>query len=286
MTEPGAQKNEDDRAAGVAGSSGADGEVNETKILGASDLGTNPYADDSAPGAPDYSGYGSYGSGTGDFGYGQASGTSDTGYPGQGYAGQDYSGQGYQSGYQAPGYPGQEFPGAYPGQDYQAPGYQTPGYQSPGYQAPGYQPGYPASGYGIAPGNPAYPGYPGYASSPKSKVAGALLAFFLGGFGAHNFYFGKKGKAVAQLILTLGSWIVMIAGFIFIGAGVDSYDYYNSYGYHTYGDNDGLIATGVILIILAGLVMTAVGIWAFVEFIMILIGSGGYDRDEQGRQVQ
>lgn len=37
----------------------------------------------------------------------------------------------------------------------------------------------------------------------KSKTTAALLAFLLGGFGAHNFYLGYTGKAIAQLLLTI-----------------------------------------------------------------------------------
>ena len=38
---------------------------------------------------------------------------------------------------------------------------------------------------------------------PKSKVAAALLAFFLGSFGIHNFYLGYNSKGLAQLLLTV-----------------------------------------------------------------------------------
>lgn len=38
---------------------------------------------------------------------------------------------------------------------------------------------------------------------PKSKVAAALFAFFLGGFGAHKFYLGYTGPGVALLISTI-----------------------------------------------------------------------------------
>jgi len=37
----------------------------------------------------------------------------------------------------------------------------------------------------------------------KSALAGALLAFFLGTLGIHNFYLGYTSKAVTQLLLTL-----------------------------------------------------------------------------------
>lgn len=37
--------------------------------------------------------------------------------------------------------------------------------------------------------------------SSKSRLVAALLAFFLGEFGAHRFYVGKKSSAIWQLIL-------------------------------------------------------------------------------------
>lgn len=40
-------------------------------------------------------------------------------------------------------------------------------------------------------------------SDGKSKIAAALLAFFLGAFGVHNFYLGKKGTATTQLLITV-----------------------------------------------------------------------------------
>jgi TM2 domain len=38
---------------------------------------------------------------------------------------------------------------------------------------------------------------------PKSKVAAALLAFFLGEFGVHNFYLGRNGLGMTQLLVTV-----------------------------------------------------------------------------------
>jgi len=67
--------------------------------------------------------------------------------------------------------------------------------------------------------------------APKSKIAAALLAFFLGAFGIHNFYLGRTAIGVTQLLLaTIGG------------------------------------------ILTCGLATIGVGIWAFVEFIMILCG--------------
>lgn len=65
-----------------------------------------------------------------------------------------------------------------------------------------------------------------YDANKKSSVVAYLLWFFLGMFGAHNFYLKRIGIAVAQLILTItviGSivtlvWIIvdafLIPGFV------------------------------------------------------------------------
>ena len=81
--------------------------------------------------------------------------------------------------------------------------------------------------------------------SPKSQVAAALLAFFLGTLGAHNFYLGYTRKGVAQLLLTVVGWLT---AFLLIG-----------------------------LVFLA-----VVGVWAFIEFILILLRSGALGRDARG----
>ena len=73
--------------------------------------------------------------------------------------------------------------------------------------------------------------------SDKSYIAAALLAFFLGGLGAHNFYLGYKKKAIIQLTMCLLSILTL------------------------------------------GISGLAAGIWAFVEFILILTGSISTDGD-------
>ena len=136
------------------------------------------------------------------------------------------------------------------------PGHQQNGYQQSGYQQQGYQGGHPQGHHNLpaqqqwqgAPANFA-PQHQGYGvpmhQEPKSKVAAALLAFFLGVFGAHNFYLGKTGRGVAQLGLF---FFGLISSFFLIG-----------------------------IFILIGL-----EIWVLVEFIMILVGSGSMARDAKG----
>jgi TM2 domain-containing membrane protein YozV len=59
--------------------------------------------------------------------------------------------------------------------------------------------------------NPFPPSYPGYAQPPypyveqKSKVAAALLAFFLGGLGIHGFYLGNNAMGFCMLLISIFS---------------------------------------------------------------------------------
>ncbi|EJW09706.1 hypothetical protein A33M_1044 [Rhodovulum sp. PH10] len=42
-----------------------------------------------------------------------------------------------------------------------------------------------------------------YEANKKTAVVAYLLWFFVGMFGGHNFYLGRTGVAIAQLLLTL-----------------------------------------------------------------------------------
>lgn len=73
-----------------------------------------------------------------------------------------------------------------------------------------------------------YPPQPGGAPTPysqphtpysfyprKSKLAAALLAFFLGGFGIHRFYLGYTTIGFVQLAITvLGTWLCCVGWII------------------------------------------------------------------------
>ncbi len=63
------------------------------------------------------------------------------------------------------------------------------------------------------------PMHPAYARSDKSRLVAILLAFFIGGLGAHRFYVGKIGTGILWLF-TLG-WlgIGVIVDIILIAAG-------------------------------------------------------------------
>ena len=47
--------------------------------------------------------------------------------------------------------------------------------------------------------------------APKQKIVAFLLAFFLGPLGIHNFYLGNKGKGIAQLILSITFFGLLIS---------------------------------------------------------------------------
>ena len=46
--------------------------------------------------------------------------------------------------------------------------------------------------------------------SSRSAIAYLLFALFLGGFGAHNFYIGKTGLAVTQLLVAIIGGILLL----------------------------------------------------------------------------
>ncbi|EEH63665.1 TM2 domain protein [Gleimia coleocanis DSM 15436] len=51
----------------------------------------------------------------------------------------------------------------------------------------------------------------------KSAIVAALLAFFLGTLGVHNFYLGYNKLGVIQLLLTLFGWILLFIPNIAVG---------------------------------------------------------------------
>lgn len=51
--------------------------------------------------------------------------------------------------------------------------------------------------------------------SSRNKIVAGLLAIFLGTLGIHNFYLGFKGKAIAQLLISVLSF-----GFLLIITGI------------------------------------------------------------------
>ena len=88
------------------------------------------------------------------------------------------------------------------------------GQPQPGYSQQYGQFGYDQQAYRQMPGYQPQPQQPAYYPQPKSKLAAGLLGIFLGALGVHNFYLGYTGKAVAQLLLTLIGWIILIGPII------------------------------------------------------------------------
>ncbi|STC69061.1 MULTISPECIES: TM2 domain-containing protein [Corynebacterium] len=85
----------------------------------------------------------------------------------------------------------------------------------------------------------------GMPAAPKSKVVAALLAFFFGTLGIHNFYLGYTNRGIAQLVLNLVSFVTL------------------------------LLLVGAFLYII-------LGIWVIVDFISILVASGQFRTDARG----
>ena len=115
----------------------------------------------------------------------------------------------------------------------------------PQYAPPPPQPQYtPPPQYGAPPAQqtiinmappPVFPGMPVEpAISLKSRTTAGLLCFFLGWAGAHRFYVGKTGSAIIMLI-----W--------------------------------GIVGT-IIYFVWVPYVLSLLGLWVLIDFIMILIG--------------
>lgn len=49
-----------------------------------------------------------------------------------------------------------------------------------------------------------------YDANKKSPLIAYLLWFFLGMLGAHRFYLGRTGSAIAMLVLTLVAFVMML----------------------------------------------------------------------------
>ena len=70
--------------------------------------------------------------------------------------------------------------------------------------------------------------------SPKSRAATGVLALFLGGFGIHRFYAGKTGSAILMLLLFIIGLVAAFLGFPYV--------------------------------------LYLLGLWVFIDIIMILMG--------------
>lgn len=132
-----------------------------------------------------------------------------------------------------------------------------------GYPQNGAQPGYnsyPQASYA----QPTYPGTYSFASA-KSRVVAALLAFFIGGLGAHNFYRGQAMRGIGHLALTGLTFLFLIISLVSLASDVDST------GYTAGGPT---LMSGFFMLLFY-VVLIANSIWAFIEFIMILLSKDG-----------
>ena len=73
---------------------------------------------------------------------------------------------------------------------------------------------------------------PALAPNGKSRIAAALLAFFLGGIGIHKFYLGQVGRGILYLLFcwTLIPGIIALVEFILLLVMSDE-DFVRKHGY-------------------------------------------------------
>lgn len=184
--------------------------------------------------------------------------------------------------------------------NYGQPNYTQPNYSQPDYNQPNYtQPNYNQSGYDTfhyQPGN-------GYGYPRKSRLAAGLLGYFLGGFGAHNFYLGYTSRAVIQIVVTvitcgIGSIWGMIESLMIFNGSI-AFDasgipldpsasepksrmaagllgiFLGGFGIHNF--YMGYTSRAIIQIVVTFLTCGIGAIWGFIEGILILAGSISID---------
>ncbi|MDU7429171.1 MAG: TM2 domain-containing protein [Actinomyces urogenitalis] len=100
------------------------------------------------------------------------------------------------------------------------------------------------------------------AAPKKSKNTAALLAFFLGGVGAHSFYLGQHRRAGVHIPLAILSFGLLLVGALNAGAGG------NEYGQVI---NSDAVSTGGAQVMGGQVVLAANSVYSFVELIHILI---------------
>lgn len=98
----------------------------------------------------------------------------------------------------------------------------------------------------------------------KSSVAAGLLGLFLGQFGAHSWYLGKKTQGIIHVSLLAGSIVLMIAALAVAMSSATSFYYYATV-------SPAFPGLSFFLMALAWLLTVGNGIWAFVEAVIILV---------------
>ena len=86
-----------------------------------------------------------------------------------------------------------------------------------------------------------------------------ILAFLAGQWGAHKFYQGDKKGGFTMLGITLGGYALYFVGYIIAAVGITSTTAF------------GIPIAGFIIMALGGIMLAVTGIWAFVDFIRLLI---------------
>ncbi len=95
--------------------------------------------------------------------------------------------------------------------------------------------------------------------SPKSRLATASLAFFLGVFGAHRFYIGRIITGIVMLLLCIAGWAIIWLAVT----------------------GDMVLVSNIFFTAVAFVV--AVWMWAFVDFIVAVAGDM---TDKEGRLIR
>ena len=154
------------------------------------------------------------------------------------------------------------------------PAYAPPPYaQQPQYAPPPYgQPQYAPPPAYTQPTTVVINSQPQEIMSEKSRTVFAILAFFLGGLGIHEFYIGKVGNGIATIIANFLCSPFLVA--IFVGIDVLT-THRDSEGHLLQDDKSVLPAILGIIIILANLL---IGPFIIFCFILPILGaaSGGY----------
>ena len=136
----------------------------------------------------------------------------------------------------------------------------------------------PQAAFGAPPGA----GYP-YAYGPqpvvyqsdKSKVVAAVLAWFLGGIGVHDFYLGQNRFGYYHLSAAIGGVVLYLCGAAVAALGISL-------------ELTALTVLGVLVGAVGLMTLAANQIWQIVEFILILVGKPGgrYSVDGLGRPLR
>lgn len=115
--------------------------------------------------------------------------------------------------------------------------------------------------------------------SGKSRTIAAILCFLLGGIGIHDFYLGKKGRAIGKIMIFSFSLIDFIFSYVYKLA---TESMLNGSGAHEFFSSDLTQIESLILSLPSIIFSLIIGIWTLVDFIMILIGKY---KDSEGKLV-